>query len=198
MDDDHVRQPEGQTPHSPLPWTWEFTKVRYIAGTCWLIRDAAGRLVGTVDSEHEAILIVEAVNGRDALTAEVARLQRARIGDTEIIGRWMSQCERAEAQLADLQSDFESFQGHHAATERWVDSLKAQRDEAVRLIRNGVESSDYPILEWMPEARRFLASLSTPAQPCKGDGCKGCQACKTNDATARDKADVSTPAQSGE
>lgn len=88
----------GQAPPSPLPWkVLGFMVVDADNNTVVTSTDATSDECGLVD----VALIVEAVNTHAELQAEVARLQVARIGDTEIIGRWMCQCESAEAQLTE-------------------------------------------------------------------------------------------------
>jgi hypothetical protein len=65
------------------------------------------------------------------LQAERTRLQRARIGDSEIIGRWQCQAEKAEAHVAQLHAQLDRA-GIGRADNLFlrVEELEAQRDAA--------------------------------------------------------------------
>lgn len=65
---------------------------------------------------------------REELETEVVRLQRARIGDSEIIGRWMCQAENAESSRASLAQQ--------------VRATIAQYDELMKAFGNRARTSD--------------------------------------------------------
>lgn len=60
------------------------------------------------DDVAPTLLAAYAAHENTALRQEVERLQRARIGDTEIIGRWQCQAETAEARVLALGQQLEA------------------------------------------------------------------------------------------
>lgn len=115
---------------------------------------------GVYAAEPNESALTAALTEQARLRQEVHRLQVARIGDSEIIGRWMCQAEKAEADLLALRQERDRLQ------QRIAELAAKWRDEGAD--REGDDRSNYvaaqidALYEHADELQALLASVGSP------------------------------------